>query len=208
MSLKNTLTKLGLIEETIQAKPKTLPAQQPQPIGAVSAAVPVQTTPVVDPTILSMLQQSLQENKLSGFDYLKFVSAVDEMKAAGGTEDVRFKMAFFAAKQLGVDKDALVKSAQHYVDVLRQDESDFNADCSQFEKKEIQAREAKIAELEAKLSDLNRQLAQAQQDHIGLANELQDKRASLEVRKSSFQTTLNSLKSVIEANIQKINQYL
>lgn len=211
MSLKTTFTKLGLLEEQVEA-PKSKTKQTAKATPAVGTPVaqptyqPAQT--LVDPAISASLEQSLQENKLSGFDYLKFIATVEEMKSTGTPEDARFKMAFVAAKQLGVDKDSLMKSGQHYVDVLKQDEADFNSDCAQFEKKEIQGRDANAAKLEAQIGTLTQQLLKAQADLKVSQSELEEKKSTLESRKAAFQGALEDLESTIQTNISKINQYL
>lgn len=211
MGLNKFLNKMGLTEDELPAaKPKTATAQVQTPQTSFTANVtPAYTPPpTVDPAITQMLQQSLDENKLAGFDFMKFSSSVEEMKSFGATEDVRFKMAFSTAKQMGVDKASLLKSGDHYLDVLTQDEKDFGDDCAQYDKKEIQSRAARISQIETSITDLSKQLAQLQQDHATLSQELVDEKSRLESRKSSFMVTLQGFRATIESNIQKINQYL
>ncbi len=211
MSLKNGLIKLGLVEEDVKVTPKAKPAPQQQVSTQAAYTAPSvydRSAPQVDPAIQEMLQQSLQTSKLSGFDYLKFMAAVEEMKSTGTPEDARFKMASFTAKQMGVDKGELLKSGNHYLDVLKEDEGDFNASCDDYEKNNITARETKISQLEATMTKLAKQLADAQADHDQLQKELAEQKAILETRKSSFQATLQVFRATIESNIQKINQYL
>lgn len=209
---------MGLVEDEVPAaKPKS-PTQGPVQANSPSFTAEVRmnptytsphaSMPTVDPVISEMLKQSLEENKLAGFDFMKFTSAVEEMKSTGATEDSRYKMAFFTAKQLGVDKASLLKSGSHYLDVLAGNENDFNSDCSQYEKSEISARQAKLSKIESTVADLSKQLAQLQQDHTSLTQEVATQQTNLESRKSSFQVTLQSFRATIESNIQKINQYL
>lgn len=209
MSLKNTFTKLGLIEDTLPQVPtkKSTPVSKKE-VEVVEPTYTPESSDTVDSAISQMLQQSFEENKLSGFDYLKFMSAVEEMKSYGTPEETRYKMAFSTAKQVGASKAGLTKAAQHYLDVLDQDEKDFDNDCSQYEKKEIQGRTTKIAELETQVSTLADQLAKAKDQHEKLSGELEEKKSGLESRKASFQTTLKSFTSTIQANLEKINKYL
>lgn len=146
MPIKNFLNKMGLVEDDAPVAKTKSTQTQSQPTPTVTPAVSRMTTtyvptPTVDPAIQDMLSKSLQDNKLSGFDYLKFISAVEESKSTGVSEDARFKMTFATAKQLGLDKNNLLQSGSHYLEVLDQDENDFNSDCSQYEKNEIQSRE-------------------------------------------------------------------
>lgn len=213
MSFKKALTKMGIIEDNI-----SVPTSKPAPVVstpnvtssyAITGAKGSNIAPTnIDNDTAEELQKSLQDNKLSGFDYLKFISATDEMKSSGTSEDMRYKMAFLAAKQLGVDKDSLTKSARHYLDVLKGDETNFNTDCDKFEKEEIQDKENKIKELQSKADSFSQQLAQANYDRDQLSTEVNEKKRILQQKRSSFQTTLQSFVTEIETNILKITRYL
>lgn len=202
MSLKKAFTKLGLLEEDAVPVAKT-----PQRTQTAQVAAPT-PTPVVDDSIAKALEQSLQDNKLSGFDYLKFVAATEEMKVYNTPEETRYKMAFSTAKQLGLDRDSLIKSGEHYLSVLKQDDVEFKSECAQHEKKEITAKETKLAELETKITSLTEQANKAKEDHAALTEEVQEKKTSLESRRTAFESTLQSFVDTIEANIAKITKYL
>lgn len=209
MSLKTAFTKLGLVEDTVPVtKTKTKQSVTTVLSTAPTYTAPPATTANVDEETAKVLEQSLQDNKLSGFDYLKFVAATEETKTYGVPEETRYKMAFSTAKQLGLDKDSLLKSGQHYIDVLAQNERDFKSDCTQFERINIQTKEVKIAELETKLTTLSEQLAQTKRERDDLASEVQENKSTQETSKASFQATLQSFVGGIETNIAKINKYL
>jgi predicted RNase H-like nuclease (RuvC/YqgF family) len=203
---KGLLSKLGLVEEDVQVAPKKATAAAPTPQPTYSSSY--EPTPAADPAIADMLSKSLKDSQLSGFDYMKFVSAVEAMKSTGTSEDARFKMAYFTAQQMGVDKQDLLKSGSHYLDVLKEDETDFEADCSNFEKAEIDARQDQIQKIEEQINDLANKLAHAQQDHERLQQESKDAKTQLDARRGSFAATVKTIRSVIESNIAKINQYI
>jgi len=200
------------VEEDVTPAPKTKAAQPVAPTSNPGYnpqySSSYSPTVNVDPAISDMLTKSLQSSKLAGFDYMKFIASVEKSKASGVSEDARFKMVFSTAQELGVDKDQLVQSGQHYLGVLKENEDDFNSDCSKFEKDEVQGREAKLTQIENSITNLSKQLAQLQQDHETLKNELSEEKTRLESRKASFQATLQTFRATIEQNIQKINQYL
>lgn len=200
--MKNMFIKLGLVEEAVVAKKAPT---KPQTVAQPKIMV---VEPTIDASINQMLLQSIEENKLAGFDYLKFMSSVEEMKVYGTQEDARFKMTFATAKQLGVDKEGLNKSAQHYLDVLKNDENEFNTECTQFAKKEITARETKLTELEAKLTTLSGQIEATKVEYAKLSEEVSEKKDSLELRRNNFKNTFDNLVLTIQANLEKINKYL
>jgi|SRR5581483_515588 len=213
--MKNFLTKLGLVEDDMPVA-KAKPAA-PTATTNVSTGTPIPSStsfsfsvpaPSIDPALNEMLTKSLEENKLAGFDYLKFISAVQETKSTGLAEEACYKVTFSTAKQLGVDKNSLLKSGQHYIDVLNQDENDFNADCAEYERAQVQAREAKLAKVESTIADLKKQLSQLTEDSATLTQELHAEKAKLDSRKAAFSVTLDTLRNTIKTNIDKIGQYL
>lgn len=209
MSFKNALTKLGLVEEEVG---KTAPTTKTAPTKTVKSPIVEETQEAsssdADPEITEMLQKSLQDNKLSGFDYLKFVSVVEKMKGKVASEEGRYQAAFSAAEELGATKTSLLKSCDHYLDVLKEDEGEFNDNCEEYAKKEVKSKETKLAQTEASIDELNKQLEQLTSDRESLKQELEEGKSKLETRKSSFQATLENFKSSIQSNIEKINQYL
>jgi hypothetical protein len=212
MSLKNAFVKMGLVEEEVKSTPKTpTKTTTPETTTKKAATIPTFTPepePEVDPEISEMLEKSLQESKLSNFDYLKFISMVEKMKGKVSSEEARFQTAFSAAEELGLTKTNLLKSCDHYIDVLTEDENDFNDNCSDFEKKEVKSRETRLNTSAANIELLTKQLAQAQEEHETLQKEVEEQKEKLEARKQSFQTTLESFRSTIKENVDKINQYL
>ena len=191
--MKKFLNKIGLLEDDalpVPAKAKAAPL----------ALVP-KSQPTVDPEFQKAIAQSLQDNKLSGFDYLKFSLSVEETEGFGASEETRFKMTFSTAKQFGVNKANLLKSSQHYLDILTQNEADFESDCDSYEKKEIKSRETKLSQTETTMASLEKQLTQLREDQATLTQELQDENDQLETRKSAFQLTLASFRDSIVANV-------
>lgn len=212
MSLKNAFVKMGLVEEDVSASkvaPKTATKSTPT---AETRRAPVtdsyKSAPAVDPEISDMLEKSLQDGKLENFDYLKFISMVEKMKGKVSSEEARFQTAFSAAEELGLTKAGLLKSGDHYLDVLTEDEQDFNENCAGFEKKEVKSRENELKTSAANIEELTKQLEQAKDEHETLEKELQEQKDKLDTRKEAFQTTLESFRSTIKENVEKINQYL
>lgn len=168
---------------------------------------------LVDPEIRAVLLESLQNNKLAGFDYLKFVAALEEMKEFGGTEESRLKMAFITAKQLGVDKVKLTESAKHLLGVLERDASEFNAQLIDKQTQTVGANEKRLEEIEKTIEthhktlvSLNEEIGKLQLERNTLTAKVTEDRIKLETKKASFENTYTSLTSEIQANIQKINQ--
>lgn len=204
------------INEDVEVKPKV----KPQVVAAtlkkqVKTQEVEESNDTIDSEIKETLLQSLKDNKLSGFDYLKFVGALEEMKSEGGSESSRFKMAFIAAKQLGVDKKKLIDSAQHYLEVLENDSKDFNSNLNSKRTKTIGNSEKRIAELEKAVEEhtktieaLSAEVDQYKTEQTSLTEEITENRTKLDEKKAAFETTYASVAKEIENNIKKMDQYL
>jgi septal ring factor EnvC (AmiA/AmiB activator) len=213
---KNKFNLKGLfVKEDVPTSPVTT---SPTPVAAQTYSPgplyqsPLPTTTSTDPEVRDALLQSLQEKQLAGFDYLKYVAALAKM---AGTEESRFRNAFVVAEQLGVTKAQLIKTADHYKEVLARDLQDFNSSFAETQAKEVGAHEDRIKEIDTtitaintQIQQLNAQVTQLQQEKGTLSGQVMENRTKLEVRKRSFEVTHAALLSEIDANSQKINQYI
>lgn len=203
------------INEDIKTSTSVKPISNNIEIAVAPTIVQPGAAITVDKDIKAALLQSLQDNKLAGFDYLKFVAALEEMKEIGGTEEARLKMTFITAKQLGVDKTKLIESANHYLEVLKKDAVDFSSNLADKQAKNIGVNEKRLEDVEKAtnnhretITTLNAEIEKLQQEKYALTVQIADERARLENKKSAFEYTHTSLTNEIKDNIQKINQYL
>jgi chromosome segregation ATPase len=202
-------------EDDSIAAPKPQASQQ-------SLVVPTMTMPMSapmvagpDPEIRAALLQSINEKKLPGYDYLKYIAALEEMKSMVPAEDARFRMAFITAKQFGIDKSKLAETGKHYLQVLNEDAREFQEHLNEKMQESVTAREKQLADLDSQIQSrqmqiekLSAEIQAAQMQRNDLASQVAETRAKLDSKKRSFEVTHAGCVAEIEANIQKINQYL
>ena len=216
MKIPKSVSSLLFTDETVPTQQRatgpTNPVSTPTPVYGS----PVYTsTPGVDPSIRSMLLQAMSDNKLAGYDYLKFVAALEEMKTDIPSEATRFKTAFAVAKQLSVDKATLAKSGQHYIDVLNNTAKEFQDNLASKMQETVTSGEKRLQEIDGQIQGRQEQIAKltaeiqaAQTERTELASKVAENHAKLDSRKQSFDVTHAGCVAEIEANIQKINQFL
>ena len=68
---------------------------------------------------------AMEKNNIDGFDYLEYRQSLQSLKKMNMDESTRYKSAYAMAQTMGASPDYLVKTAQHYLDVLKKEEDKF-----------------------------------------------------------------------------------
>src|SRR5690606_39218150 len=128
--LKNlkSLKSLFVVEE---AKPETKAEGEPreqaaEPVRpeAFRPSSPAEPGKVQD-KLFDVLFGALQANNQQGFDYMEFKDFVKSLASVPMDDATRFKSAFATAQTMGATKDVILKSANHYLDILSREEAKF-----------------------------------------------------------------------------------
>lgn len=169
----------------------------------------------LDEKSVQFLTNALEKNNLPGFDYIEFKQSLLALEAMKMEEEVAFKSAFATASTLGLTKEKLLKTAEHYKKVLMNEKVQFDAALQKQVHQRIGAKEAeleklkkqieeykeKIAQLEAKIAS-NLETIEKQDDVIQKAKE------KIESTKDGFELTLQSLLNAIDKDVETINIYI
>lgn len=183
----------------------------------VIAAAPLLSTAApslnigVDLEMKNMLQKKLEEGKLDGFDYIKFKGSTDQMKSAIPDESTRFRAAFAAAQSMGMSKEELIKTAKHYLDVLKVEEDEFSLTIKDRQSTKVSTLENQIVSIDRTIQEksesikkLTDEINAVQQEKIALTAQASQERLKIETVKSKFDSALNNLRQEISADIEKI----
>lgn len=127
---------------------------------------------------VNKLLGAIEESNLKGFDYLEFKQALQNLDSVAMDESTRYKSAMAMAKTMGTTSDALIDSAQYYINVLGKEEEKFrlafdSQQTSRVQEREkaqesftngIEQRKQKITELQAEIKMLEGKLETLQND--------------------------------------------
>lgn len=169
----------------------------------------------LDEKSVKFLTSALEKNNLPGFDYIEYKQSLTTLAGMDMEEVTAFKSAFATASTLGLTKDKLLKTAEHYKKVLMNEKIQFDAALqkqvnqrvnNKLEelnklKKQIEDYKKKIAQLEEKIAR-NQETIEKQDDVIQKAKE------KIESTKDGFELTLQSILNQIDKDIDNINTYL
>ncbi|MGE5355039.1 MAG: hypothetical protein ACM3PT_02290 [Deltaproteobacteria bacterium] len=166
---------------------------------------------------VDVLFKALETKNVEGFDYLEFMQSINNLKKQNLTDDEikLFQTGFALAKTLNVDKNALIASGKHYMNVLEEEKSNFHASLTNNAKAKLDEKSRQIQELEkslaqdkAKLESLRNEIMKNEQRKLSLTEELTQAEIKVNSVKSAFNTAYVSLSDKIKNDLDKIEKYL
>jgi chromosome segregation ATPase len=164
---------------------------------------------------MEVLLKAMDANNLKGFDYLEYKQSLNSLKNMPMDEKTRYQSAMAMAKTMGGNPDMLTQTAQHYIDVLKNEEQKFEQALSNqiatqvdSKKQQIKKLEETIASKAAKIKELTQQIETHQKKQEVLGKEIKAASSKVASTKNDFIASYNSLVSQIQEDINNIQQYL
>lgn len=169
----------------------------------------------LDEKSIEALTNELVANNLPGFDYIEYKQALGSLLNMDMDEETAFKSAFATAATVGLTKDKLVKTAEHYKGILNKENEKFNrsvqrqlAEKVKNKQQEVEKLKNQIEKYKAKIAELEGLVAK-HQDTVDHADEnIQAAKDKIQGAKDNFEYTLNSILNQIDKDIDNINKYL
>lgn len=207
---------------------KSAPVNSPNPVSSnpkvskftlapEKPATPGQIVGEVDEKIFENLSDAIDKNNLPGNDFLEFMQSLNSLKDMAVDEKTKFNMVFATLKSAagGMDKETLVKSIQHYVNVVNKEQEifveemkgatssmvDANLNESQNLTALVQKKSEQIQKLNEEILELNNQIG-------NLNSVAEESKFTIAKKQADFDVTTNVLLSQLEDYNKKINQYI
>jgi chromosome segregation ATPase len=169
----------------------------------------------LDEKSVEFLTKALSKNNLPGFDYLEFVQSLRALSAMNMDEETAIKSAFATASTVGLTKDKLVQSANHYKNVLSNERTQFEqALQNQLNKRvkgkqqEVEKLKGQIAKWKAQIQKLEEQVAKSQHTIDNADALIQEEMNKIESTKDAFEFTFQSIANQIDRDVENVNLYL
>lgn len=214
---------MGIFSMFIDVKKEESVPQQPQQPSKVATVIQpsIQTAASapqaqVDGKIADQLTAALEQANLEGFDYFEFCQAVDTQKDLIPGEQARYLSIFrMASTTMKLTVDVLLKSAQHYLSVLKTKEDEFLKAVETHVSTEIVGKEKSVNDIDTSMQQKTEQIRKLtdeinamQSQKTALQSEMAASKAEVEKVKINFNATLKVFVDKITTDIQKIQQYL
>ncbi|MFZ4543113.1 MAG: hypothetical protein ACOYOA_03615 [Saprospiraceae bacterium] len=165
--------------------------------------------------VFDSLTQALESNNLQGFDYLEFRTSLLSLSKMPMDEATRYQSAYAMAQTMGVDSNKLTDTAAHYLNVLKNESLKFQQAIDNQQKSGLGSKEQEITGLQnaiAQKTELLKQISTEIEQHTQKIEEIKkqitesgNKIAQAQV---DFQTTYNAMVEQINADIEKIKNYI
>lgn len=169
----------------------------------------------LDEKSVAFLTNALEKKNLPGFDYLEYKLSLEALQAMNMDEETSFKSAYATAATMGLTKDRLLKTADHYRSVLLEEKKHFDTalqkqTTQRVDSKTVEVEKLKkqIKEYQQKIAELQQRIEKAQYTIDNADQIIEQERQKIEHRKNAFEFTHQSIINQINKDIENIQQYL
>lgn len=169
----------------------------------------------LDDKSVQFLTGALERNNLPGFDYLEFKLSLSAMEKMGIDEATAYKSAFATASTVGLTKTKLLKTADHYKNVLSTERQQFEEAMQKQVQQKVDAKKNEVEKLRVQVEEFKKRIKQledkikASQQVIDTADQtIEEAKSKIESTRDGFEGTLQSLMNEINKDIDRINNYL
>jgi len=199
-------------------------AQQPSSSKSAQTGQPV-TKPNYDKNnppkgkpnekFINRLLGALEEHNIEGFDYLEYKQSLQNLGNVEMDEETKFKSALAMAKTMGATPTKLVDSANHYLKVLKKEESKFLEAFDVQRTKQVSSRNEEIKKLEqgiaqrkAQIEKLKKEIASGEKALEERKGSINQANAKVQATKDGFYHAYHIVTSQIAADLEKMKTYL
>ena len=161
------------------------------------------------------LTDALLRNNLKGFDYLEFRASLRALASLKMESSQVFQSAFATASVIGLTKEHLVSSAEHYKTVLQKEKNSFDIALQNQVNQHVVARNNEILALDQQISLFKQQIEELESKIIKNEALIKSKNeqiiesdSKINATKQNFEVTLHAINSEIDRDIDAINLYL
>lgn len=162
-----------------------------------------------------VLFNAMEANNLEGFDYLEFKQSLRSLEKMPMDEATRFRSAFAMAQTMGATPDKLVQAAQHYINVLKEEERKFQEALATQQDKQIGAKARQIKDLESviqnkagQIKKLTQEIEQHRAEQAQLKQDVADASEKVGATKNNFMASFSAVTQQITDDMEKMKQFL
>jgi len=214
--LKNLKT-LFIVEESkpnnlTESTKKEVEAPKVQPSNPTISSSP--SSKAVD-DIMQKLLKVLEDNNLEGFDYIEYKKSLQALSKMPMDEPTQYRSAFATASTMGASLEKIIESISFYKSILAKEDTKFlstlktQVDTKVFEKeKQIEELHEKIVQNTEQINQLTEEINKTYDDISELTSKISQDKQRIDQTKENFTYTYNCLVSEIDADLNKINEYL
>ena len=169
----------------------------------------------LDPKSIESLVRALEKNNLPGFDYLEFKLSLGKLALMDLPEEMAYKSAFATASTVGLTKEKLLTTGQHYRKVLHDEKEQFSQALQGQLQKRVNNKQEEVIKLKTQIQawqeqivNLQNQIDKSQATIDDAGSQMEAEMKKIQSTKDSFEHTHLSIMNQIELDLQNIQRYL
>ncbi len=169
----------------------------------------------LDEKSLTFLIKALEKNNLPGFDYIEFKQSLGNLLAMDIDEITAYKSVFATAMSMGLTREKLLKTANHYKQVLEKERTQFEGALKNQMEQRVQSKLEEVEKLKKQVKDYRKKIEELEsritkaQSTIDHADEhIQQAKSKIEETKNAFEFTHQSIINQIGHDVENIENYL
>jgi protein-tyrosine-phosphatase len=164
---------------------------------------------------LKVLAGAMEEANREGYDYLEFKQAIRSLDELETDEEKRYITSYTLAKTMGAEKDTLKKSAEFYLEILKNEEIKFEDSLKKQIDSKLNNRKTVLNNLndrkikkEEQIANLNKEIADIEDKIKAVSKEIDDSAQKVGSVQKSFSAAYDLITQQIRSDIEKIEKYL
>jgi len=163
-----------------------------------------------------ILLKAIDKSNLEGADYLEFKSSLKSLENVIDDESTRYKSSFAVLKSSGgMDKAKLLSTGDHYIKVLQKEQGKFEQTFQAQQEKQIKGRQEKIQSYKKGILQKKEQLKKLIADIEAMEKKLETAKVEInqaagkvQLTKDQFMASYMMIVKQMQADFEKINEYL
>ena len=164
---------------------------------------------------VDVLLKAIEANNMEGFDYLEYKQSLQNLSKMAMDEQTRYQSAYAMAQTMGVTPVMLKQSAEHYVKILKDEQSKFAQALKNQKNKQITEKQKAITQLEGVIRQKENQIVSLKAELSQHAKQLVTHKKNISVAaekvektRINFEGAYNSVMGQIKDDLEKMKQYL
>ncbi|MGH1336375.1 MAG: hypothetical protein ACRBFS_09630 [Aureispira sp.] len=169
----------------------------------------------VDNKIVEELLQKVGESNLDGFDYFEYKQSLKALDKMPMDEATKYRSAFATASTMGVTLQQLLESVDFYLQVLDQQDDNFQKDVDKRKRKQVDQKETETTKLKQQIDNYEDQIKRLKEKIIKnqtrieeLQREVKIDKVKIDKERNNFVASFSFLRSQFTDDVAKMKKYL
>lgn len=156
--------------------------------------------------VLMKLLSAIKDGQQKDFDYLKFKQSYKALCAMGMDEATASKSAFLTASTMGLTKDKLLQTVQHYKNLLNKEKEQFAIALKNQIANNIDAKTLEIKRLQDKQEENIRKIEQLKKEQVIINQQIENIKHTLDASQIKIEDTRDQFKNTFDVLYAEIEE--